>query len=485
MLIALNEKGNRIQPTKGGLGICQTCKNDVRAYCGEIYIHHWKHIDATLCDSWKENETEWHREWKGIFPIDWQEVVVRKNGEEHRADVKTPKGLVVEFQNSSISSFDVKARENFYNNMIWVINAQKFNKNITLWSEVTSQLKRLDREYYSYNHYEHKNYDSPEVEKIKENISDIENELRSIKWKTDSLKSSLNDIKVLRNNLKKTTEDFLQNVYGFYGALKELDPKIKEEFNHLQESKKKLSIQIKEKESLLNRIDQLEKCTIKGYENYSVISFDQIKPKHFKVCKMIKKDTINSLFLEVIDFKSPEDYKRMGRNSNYTLIMNFVSAIKEIINEKSVLEKAITENKIKIKLQKKIVRNAIETILKKEKNAIKSTFKKNKEKKNKWRKKLTKKESNLQNTYRTEEVEKAKSESEVYDYIEKRKVEIMNSYKGLYGYQWKYRRKTWDFATKPIYLDYGNVIFKILDESRLKKISNLDLVNLVSSWSEE
>mgnify|MGYP000669292942 CR=1 FL=1 len=60
------------------------------------------------CDSWKENETEWHREWKGIFPIDWQEVIINKNDQIHRADIKTPNGLVVEFQNSSISSTDVK-----------------------------------------------------------------------------------------------------------------------------------------------------------------------------------------------------------------------------------------------------------------------------------------------------------------------------------------------------------------------------------------
>lgn len=485
MLIALNKNGNRIHPTKGAVGICQTCKNDVRAYCGEIYIHHWKHIDATLCDSWKENETEWHREWKGIFPFDWQEVVVRKNGQEHRADIKTPNGLVVEFQNSSISSFDVKSREQFYKNMIWVINAQKFNKNIILWSEVTNQLKRLDREYHSYNYYEHKNDDSPEVEKIKESISDIENELRSIKWKTDSTKSSLNDIKVLRGDLKKTTNDFLQSIYGFYGALKELNPKIKEEYNQLKELKKKLSFQIKEKESLLDRIDQLDKCAVKGYENYSVINFNQIKPKHFKVCKMIKKDTINSLFLEVIDFKSPEDYNRMGRNSNYVLIMNFAPAITEINSDKIILEEAIADNRIKTKLQKKIVRNAIKDILKKEKNVLKGALKKNESRKVKWTRKLTKKESRLKTTYRSEEIEKEKSDSEAYNYIEKRKVEIMNTYKGLYGYEWKYRRKTWDFANRPIYLDYGNAIFKILDESRLKKISNLDLVNLVSSWSRE
>ena len=119
MLIALDNNGNRIQAIKGGLGKCQLCGNEVRAYCGEINIHHWRHIDLEKCDFWKENETEWHRQWKEHFPIEWQEVVVKNDGQIHRADIKTDSGLVVEFQNSSISSGEVKQRERFYGDMIW------------------------------------------------------------------------------------------------------------------------------------------------------------------------------------------------------------------------------------------------------------------------------------------------------------------------------------------------------------------------------
>ena len=51
---------------------------------------HWAHRGSRFCDPWWENETEWHRSWKGQFPVNWQEVVHQaETGEKHIADVKT------------------------------------------------------------------------------------------------------------------------------------------------------------------------------------------------------------------------------------------------------------------------------------------------------------------------------------------------------------------------------------------------------------
>ena len=44
----------------------------------------------------------------------------------HRADVKTPRG-VIEFQASSIGSTEVQEREEFYGKMIWVVKANTFD----------------------------------------------------------------------------------------------------------------------------------------------------------------------------------------------------------------------------------------------------------------------------------------------------------------------------------------------------------------------
>ncbi len=47
------------------------------------------------------------------------------SGELHIADVKTAADLVIEFQRSSIHPDEVRAREDFYGQMIWVIDGQK------------------------------------------------------------------------------------------------------------------------------------------------------------------------------------------------------------------------------------------------------------------------------------------------------------------------------------------------------------------------
>jgi competence protein CoiA len=100
------------------------CGSPVIAKCGEIRMHHWAH--RGMCDPWWEGETEWHREWKRLFPKEWQEVVhFAENGEKHIADVKTDQGYIVEFQHSYIKSEEVKSREDFYKNMIWIVDGKR------------------------------------------------------------------------------------------------------------------------------------------------------------------------------------------------------------------------------------------------------------------------------------------------------------------------------------------------------------------------
>ena len=97
-----------------------------------------------MCDHWWESETQWHRDWKNRFPQDWQEVVhFAKDGEKHIADVKTEDGLRVEFQHSFIKHEEVKSRENFYKQMIWLVDGprisrhQKCPKNLFETSEIS------------------------------------------------------------------------------------------------------------------------------------------------------------------------------------------------------------------------------------------------------------------------------------------------------------------------------------------------------------
>ena len=137
---------------------CPICNNKVISKCGSIKIWHWAHKSNFECDSFKEPETKWHREWKENFPKECQEIIIKKikyitnlgifydeikeNFEidlakkhnikiiYHIADIKTKKGLLIEFQNSPISSKEIIEREKFYDNMIWVLNGKTIGKNL-------------------------------------------------------------------------------------------------------------------------------------------------------------------------------------------------------------------------------------------------------------------------------------------------------------------------------------------------------------------
>lgn len=127
MKYALSESGEKIEASKGAIGKCPICKEPLTAKCGRIKVHHWAHKSGTDCDPWTTPETAWHRNWKDCFPKDWQEVLCEVEGstEIHRADVKTPTSLVLEFQHSPIEDEEKIKREEFYQNMLWVVDLHK------------------------------------------------------------------------------------------------------------------------------------------------------------------------------------------------------------------------------------------------------------------------------------------------------------------------------------------------------------------------
>ena len=73
-------------------------------------------------------ETPWHKNWKIAFPGNYREIGFYDEifGEIHRADIHTPDGVTIEFQNSPISLNELKSREAFYPKLIWILNGKKF-----------------------------------------------------------------------------------------------------------------------------------------------------------------------------------------------------------------------------------------------------------------------------------------------------------------------------------------------------------------------
>ncbi|TKC10936.1 competence protein [Pedobacter polaris] len=84
--------------------------------------------EATKVISPYPGETEWHSGWKKAFPVSYREKTFlnKLEGYYHRADVFTPCGTAIEFQNSPICVAELQSREAFYPNLIWVVNGAKF-----------------------------------------------------------------------------------------------------------------------------------------------------------------------------------------------------------------------------------------------------------------------------------------------------------------------------------------------------------------------
>lgn len=121
--------GERREPQPGLSGKCPGCQAIVLAKCGEVKVWHWAHKSTRSCDPWWEPETQWHRAWKNLFPVEWQEVPMRsEDGELHIADVRAPSGLVLEFQQSAIKPEERRAREAFYGNMLWLVDGTRLKR---------------------------------------------------------------------------------------------------------------------------------------------------------------------------------------------------------------------------------------------------------------------------------------------------------------------------------------------------------------------
>jgi competence protein CoiA len=120
--------GHKVSATPAASGLCPGCDAQMIAKCGDIKRWHWAHVAGRDCDPWHEGETDWHLEWKSLFPAQDVEVCLG----EHRADVRSG-STIIEFQNSPISQAEIAEREEFYgrsHQLIWVFNARGWSINL-------------------------------------------------------------------------------------------------------------------------------------------------------------------------------------------------------------------------------------------------------------------------------------------------------------------------------------------------------------------
>jgi competence protein CoiA len=126
--------GVKCEAIPSGKGVCPQCGCGTLAKCGPRVMHHWAHEGRRNCDPWWENETAWHRSWKSLFPKDWLEVShLAPDGEIHRADIRTPNGIVIEVQHSAMTDAERHSREAFYGNLVWIIDGRDFRDNFDIY----------------------------------------------------------------------------------------------------------------------------------------------------------------------------------------------------------------------------------------------------------------------------------------------------------------------------------------------------------------
>lgn len=146
MQFALIENRREL-PTPGARGNCPMCGSPMIAKCGPRILHHWAHRGQRNCDPWWENETEWHRAWKDLFPEACREIShVAPDGEVHRADIKTPTGIVIEIQHSSMPDSERLSREVFYENLVWVLDGTTFKDNFDLYHQLPDPASELAKD---------------------------------------------------------------------------------------------------------------------------------------------------------------------------------------------------------------------------------------------------------------------------------------------------------------------------------------------------
>ncbi|CAL8461545.1 g1076 [Coccomyxa elongata] len=99
--------------------------HQVIAKRGEHKVHHFAHASGQSCDPWRSGDGmgPWHRWWLAFAATEFLEVTITRDV-RHIADIRVPDtGLVIEVQHSPLPVPEARARELFYDNMIWILDA--------------------------------------------------------------------------------------------------------------------------------------------------------------------------------------------------------------------------------------------------------------------------------------------------------------------------------------------------------------------------
>lgn len=487
MHFGLNEQSLKVKPTYSGQRArCQFCNGVLIGKCGEIYKDHWQHGYNPNCDPWKEHETQWHRDWKSHFPESWQEVIIIKDNEKHIADVQIPSGKVIEFQNSSISSSTIRIREFFYENMIWVINAEHFKESIKIRSVVNRTVSEINRNtaIEKLNAREEYDYDlelaSKRIEKIIRDLQTKSIEIERCQYKLEKLKEELNAPLNFTNSVINTWSDERFYWDDFTNEITDIiDSESKELLASIPRDIKLLKEEINTNQATLITISALKSFLHNGI-NYKKVPFENITSSNFSRVIAISKASTETFFPEVVDFKSEIEFKNMKyRHNNFVFGVDpdfKINSIKERLGKSKNKLQNLEERlpKLKTKVADELKANLVLFVEKAEKN-YELLIQELKTLTNQQIKFEAERDDLLR--AKAEFTHNSNREIEQRKKFDTRNAMIKN--KGLYTYIWKHERKSWRAGSTAMYFDIGETyLFEKIKEGLFRKVQIDDFLNM-------
>ena len=202
---------------------CPHCGGKVILKNGLINIPHFAHVQKDCGYFDYKGMSKWHLDWQSHFPQAQREVIKKcqKTGEKHIADTVNARGTVIEFQNSSISLKEKLSRDSFYNEIIWVVNAEEFKDRIKL-AKVETPLFRDNKSTLEYLQSPFGPVSDYSINKVMQNTKEV---IKAVNKQYNYLKDSdsdtlsislcgvenfLNDYKDLSRTLKRNKNKLIE-----------------------------------------------------------------------------------------------------------------------------------------------------------------------------------------------------------------------------------------------------------------------------------
>lgn len=468
----------RVEAYPKGKALCQVCGGKLYAACGEIQVWHWRH-KSLGCDSWYESMSDWHITWQNRFPEEWREVVIIKAGVKHIADVYTINKKVVEFQHSPISSTEIKKREAFYQDMVWVVDARNFKDNLKIRSDVTSHL-RIIRQYKASEKSQTKEELLEGIESSKTRIREYEREIEQIPDKVLSRQAKLKRYKEIALDLRTFVQDSLMeswldrryyNDYLINDLTKSLEKLYRPDIIEILDTKKNLELEMGETQQKLKQYNELKLLKVKNTE-YKIADYDILNAKDFKKIKAIRKHSLLTPYHEIKQIQNEAEFRNLELEKD-----KFYFAV-DLSDSISKYSKDISEIARYIEIEDSNLKKVVERIISELKGNIVVFIKSEENAISDLNDQLVFRQENLASC-KLHLVEKEKNFDsnlqELLDMIDKdyesQEREIMKDNKGRYSFTWKNERRSWRSAEKPVLLDTGeDYLFLIDGEGKLRKV---------------